>query len=321
MGTWILLIRSRIDFGGRGTKTGFMFESRFARIGLLWILMTGLVLAPKCQAQDFTRLTCTVSELPDGAYNLFVFEQYLVGPDGPIPETNTYQGPLVAITNRGANVPFQILIQNSNLSIYQASPVTPLDSVGETFTFYDGNVATNLYVALDPVFQTQPQSQSLFVGSNGSFTAQAWHCTGYQWQQDGTNLVEDGHFSGVTNSVLNITGVSTNDAGTYTVIAEHPSEPLASSDAVLAVFKPIELSFADAAPPGFVRILAGNADQSPFEAWRASNVDFYFSADLSLSFTNWVLCTNAVVLTNGVLRFDFSTAGMVSGFWRTVEQP
>jgi hypothetical protein len=159
------------------------------------------------------------------------------------------------------------------------------------------------------------------VGSNATFTAQAFHSTGYQWQMNGTNLSENGHFSGVTNSDLNITSVSADDAGTYTVIAEHPTDPITSADAVLAVFKPIRLSVPDSAPPGIMRILAGNADQSPFEATRASNVQFYFTTDLSLSLTNWVLCTNSILSTNGLLQCDFFTGGIVNGFWQLVEQP
>lgn len=298
-----------------------MFERRPARIGLLWLLIIGFALSPRCQAQDFARLLCDVSEAPDGTYNLFILELYVIDPMDPVPDTNAYQGPLLAITNCGTNVPFQILAQTTPRSIYLASPVSPLDSVGETFTFFDGNASTNLYVVLDPVFLTQPQSQSIFMGSNATFTAQAFHSTGYQWQMNGTNLIEDGHCSGVTNSTLKITSLSADDAGTYTVIAEHPTEPAASTNAVLAVFKPIQLGVTDNAPPGFVRIIASNADQSPFEVSRVSNVDFYFAADLGLSFTNWILCTNSVLLTNGVLQSDFATEGIVDGFWLVIERP
>jgi hypothetical protein len=90
---------------------------------------------------------------------------------------------------------------------------------------------------------------------------------------------------------------------------------------VLDVFKPIQLSVAQGAPPGILRILAGNTDQSPFEAWRATNVAFYFATDLTVASSNWVLCTNSVLLTNGMLQCDFATQGIVSGFWRLVEQP
>jgi hypothetical protein len=298
-----------------------MFELRSTRIGFLWILIFALGLTAKSRAQDITTLSCIVIEGSNGSYNLFVEETTVVGPMGPIPETNAYQGPLLSITNRGTNVPFQTVAQSSFLGIYEVSPSTPIDSIGETFTFFDGNIATNIYVPLGPVFLTQPQSQSLFVGSNGSFTAQAAHCTGYQWQMDGTNLIDDGHFSGVTNATLNLTSLSTNDAGTYTVIAENPSLSETSTNAILDVFKPILLAIPASAPPGVLRILAGNADQSPFEAPRVANVNFYFTTDLSVGSTNWVLCTNSILLTNGLLQCDFATDGIVSGFWRVVVQP
>ena len=90
---------------------------------------------------------------------------------------------------------------------------------------------------------------------------------------------------------------------------------------VLAVFKPIRLNVADSASPGMTRILAGNADQSPFEAARVSNVQFCFTTDLGAGFANWVLCTNSILLTNGQLQCDFFTGGIVNGFWQAVEQP
>ena len=298
-----------------------MLGLKFTRIGLWWIFIVGFALSPRCQAQSFTEISCTVSEVPDGSLNLFFFEHRLTGPLGPIPETNAYQGPPVAMTNRGTNLAFQTLVQNANIGIYEVSFTPSWDSLGETVTLFDGNVSTNLYFELNPAFLTQPQSQSLFVGANASFSARAIHSTGYQWQMNGTNLTEDGHFSGVTNSTLNITGVTLNDGGTYTVIAEHPANPELSSGAVLAMFKLIQLTVANTAPSGFVRILAGNADQSPFEASRASNVLFYHTTNLSLSFTNWSLCPNSILLTNGVLQCDFAIEGIGRGFWQVVEQP
>lgn len=300
-----------------------MSESLFTRIGFLWLLMIGLALSPRCQAQTTTTLSSVLSPLPNGSYNLFfIFTEQIIGPNGSSPpDTNAYQGPLLSVTNRGTNVPFQTVFSSPGESIYSFNFLPPLDSVGEAFTLSDSNASFNINIVLPPVFLTQPQSQSLFMGDNASFTAQAAHFTGYQWQQNGTNLLEDGHFSGVTNSTLNITSVTTADAGDYTVIAGHPAQPTTSTNAVLAVFKPIRLGFAPAAPPGFVRLLAGNADQSPFEAARLSNVDFYYAPDLNLSFTNWVLSTNSFLLTNGLLQIDFAANVNATGFWRVVERP
>jgi hypothetical protein len=298
-----------------------MFEVPFTRIRFLYLLLIALALSPRCQAQNMTILSSLLSPLPNGSYNLFIVAEQLIGPNGSYPLTNVYAGPLLSITNRGTNVPFQTVLSGPPLSIYTFNFLPPLDCVGETFTLFDGNASTNLNVVLAPVFLAEPQSQSLFVGDNASLTAQAAHFTGYQWQQNGTNLIEDGHFSGVTNSTLQIKNLSADDAGIYTVVAWHPTQPATSTNAVLAVFKPIQLSFARTAPPGFVRLIAGNADQSPFEAGRISKLDFYSTADLSLSFTNWVLSTNSVWLTNGVLQSDFAADGIAAGFWRVAERP
>jgi hypothetical protein len=50
-------------------------------------------------------------------------------------------------------------------------------------------------------------------------------------------------------------------------------------------------------------------------------VQLYFTTDLGVSFTNWILCTNSILFTNGLLQCDFSTGGIASGFWQIVEQP
>ena len=273
------------------------------------------------RAQTNTDLSVIIIGLTDGSCNLFVYETLVVDPSGPVPGTNSFQGALVAITNRGTNVPFQMVVQTPLLEIYAANFAPASNSLGETITLFDGNVSTNFSETLNPIFATQPQGQSLFVGRDGVFTAAALHCTGYQWQKDGTNLTNNLHVSGVTNATLYITNLTPDDAGAYTVIAEHPTDPVSSFPATLAVFKPILLSVGGDAPPGAVRILAGNADQSPFEAARVANVQLYFTTDLSLDVADWAMVTDAFYLTNGVLQCDLPSAGLSNGFWQVVEQP
>jgi Immunoglobulin I-set domain len=207
-------------------------------------------------------------------------------------------------------------------AVYQYTVTTPPESLAETLIFeYTNDVFVTNEFIVSPFFLIQPQSQSLFVGTNASFVAQAIHCTGYQWQKNGTNLMDDGHFFGTTNATLTVSNITLDDAGIYTVVAQHPSQPLTSTNAVLNVFKPIELSLTQGAPPGFERLLAGNADGSPFEASRLTNVNFYSTSDVSLSFSNWVLVSNSFGLTNGNLQADLPVAVGSNQFWRAVEQP
>ena len=71
----------------------------------------------------------------------------------------------------------------------------------------------------NPVIVLQPQNQSVLEGQTAEFTVEA---TGgeltYQWQRDGLDLTEDGRITGVTNSVLQIANVNSNDLGGYSVV-------------------------------------------------------------------------------------------------------
>jgi hypothetical protein len=149
--------------------------------------------------------------------------------------------------------------------------------------------------------------------------AGAWHTTGYQWQKDGSNLVEGLHFAGVTNATLTISNVGLADAGMYAVVAQHPTSP-ATNSAVLSVFKPIKLSLLQPAP-GSLRLLATNADGSAFEPERLTNVAFYSTSDPTFSISNWTLSTSPVVLTNGVLQIDITNAGAGGSSWIAIERP
>lgn len=142
-----------------------MVGAKSMRFVFLLLLAWALSPNPNAGAQEVTTVSAIVVENLDGSYNLFFYVTAVTGPQGPIPETNAFQGPILSITNRGTNVPFNIVVQTSLLQICLASPATPLQSVGETFSLFDGNVVTNIYVPLGPVFLTQPQSQSLFVAA------------------------------------------------------------------------------------------------------------------------------------------------------------
>lgn len=88
-----------------------------------------------------------------------------------------------------------------------------------------------LAVVLPPSVVQQPVSQTVFVGSNATFTVLA---TGtapltYQWCRNGSNI------GGAINPSLSLAGVTTNDSGNYTVILSNPYGSITSAVAVLRV--------------------------------------------------------------------------------------
>jgi uncharacterized lipoprotein YddW (UPF0748 family) len=66
--------------------------------------------------------------------------------------------------------------------------------------------------------EQQPQAQSACPGGTATFTVTATSCSGtpsYQWQKDGSNLSEAGHYAGVTTTTLTVSNADSNDVGQY----------------------------------------------------------------------------------------------------------
>ena len=90
-------------------------------------------------------------------------------------------------------------------------------------------------VTINPsiLITTQPESQIVNLGANATFTVVATSDTQplfYQWRKNGTNIAD------ATLTQYTITGVTTNDAASYTVVVSNGVDPSnTSSNAVLTV--------------------------------------------------------------------------------------
>ena len=93
---------------------------------------------------------------------------------------------------------------------------------------------------LPPVITVQPQSQTNNAGATVTFLVSATspNPMGYQWQKNGTNLVDGGNISGATTNTLTITGISDSDAASYSVIVSNSNGSVTSSNATLTVIDP-----------------------------------------------------------------------------------
>jgi hypothetical protein len=78
-------------------------------------------------------------------------------------------------------------------------------------------------LVLVPVVTTPPQSQTNRAGARAVFSVSATSSSPieYQWQRNGTNLVDGGNLSGVTTDTLNINNISDTDAGSYAVVVSN----------------------------------------------------------------------------------------------------
>jgi hypothetical protein len=286
----------------------------------LWMLLGVLfVVLQRQSAFGTTTITLTTSAQLPNNYNVSLLVSVytnLSGDDGFY-----LTSPLVSVTNGECNVPFQPIQTNGLFKIYSFGVSPPVDALSGTFTLTWTNYTTNFSIAYLPIFPVEPQSQSVLVGGKVCLTAQAIHTTGYQWQRGGTNLVENGHFAGVTNSMLTITNVQSEDAGDYIVIANHPTNSTSSFDAYLSVFKPIQLGLVKSTVDGGYQLLVNNQNGDPVDDDEVSHFVIYTTADLSLPISNWDVASATGVLTNGIYEVVFSDDGSLTKFWEVGQQP
>jgi Immunoglobulin I-set domain/Beta-propeller repeat len=100
-----------------------------------------------------------------------------------------------------------------------------------------------------PEIITQPTNQDLGAGSTATFNVTATGTTplSFQWQFNGTNLMNGTNISGAssfgiaTNSTLTINNAQTNNSGTYTVVVTNGTGMVTSSNAVLTVTNALPL--------------------------------------------------------------------------------
>ena len=144
-----------------------------------------------------------------------------------------------------------------------ANPVSGL-TVGSDGHFYgttsasgNGTFGTVFRLSLTPVITVQPQSQTNNAGATVTFlvSATGLNPMAYQWQKNGTNLVNGGNISGATTSTLTITSISDSDAASYAVIINSYSS-VTTSNATLTVIDPPVIT---AQPTNLLVLLGTNA--------------------------------------------------------------
>ncbi len=120
----------------------------------------------------------------------------------------------------------------TNVSVTNAGNYTVV--ITSPYGSVTSQIAT-LTVVLPPTVTSQPVSQTKLAGSTVSFnvTAGGTGPFSYQWQFDGTNLLQSG-----TNSALVLPDVSTNNAGNYIVVITNSYGSVTSQVATLTVALP-----------------------------------------------------------------------------------
>jgi xanthomonalisin len=169
---------------------------------------------------------------------------------------------------------------------------------------------TNLISALaspPPVFTSQPIGRNVTNGANVTLTAAAASLTplAYFWQFNGTNLSAGGNISGTATNTLSITGATTNNSGSYQLVASNSTGLVISRPAVLNVgFAPA----VSVAPASLTLLARSNAvftatpgGSSPFGfQWKKNGTNF---AGVGITGTNSSMLTLAGVTTNSTANY------------------
>ncbi len=110
-------------------------------------------------------------------------------------------------------------------------------TLGADGNFYGTTTNTVFRLTLGPAITVQPQNSSAYAGATATFSASASGSGTliFQWQKDGTNLIDGGSVSGSATTNLTITPVIDSDAGTYTVIVTDADGSTLSAAATLTV--------------------------------------------------------------------------------------
>ena len=87
-----------------------------------------------------------------------------------------------------------------------------------------------------PYLISGAEAQTVLVGATATFSVEAaGDALAFQWQENGTNLMDGGNISGSATPTLTLTSVTVTNVGTYSVIVSNALDVLSSPSAVLTV--------------------------------------------------------------------------------------
>jgi len=161
--------------------------------------------------------------------------------------------------------------------------------------------------AVAPTFTQSPASQSVTAGSTATFTVVVTGAANptYQWRRNGVALSNSAKISGATTSSLVLTGVTTDQAGNYTVVANNNGATAESEPGVLTVNTvPVitgELSSSTANPGESITFsVEATGSPAPSYLWYKDNVTLSDGAGISGATTRTLTLTNLTLGSSGV---------------------
>jgi hypothetical protein len=164
-----------------------------------------------------------------------------------------------------------------------------------------GAVSADAYLAVltPPTLNSQPQNATVKLGANATFNVNFAGTApiSFQWSKDSQPLADGGSVSGSGSNVLTLAGVTTNDAGNYSVALANTAGSTNSFSASLTIIVPPSILTAPAPvavtignPAGFTVTADGTAPLV-FQ-WRKNGVNIPGATSAALAFAS-VTATNA----------------------------
>ena len=169
-----------------------------------------------------------------------------------------------------------------------------------------------LSIGCPPQITAQPASQAVVGGANVLFNVAVSGARpfSYQWQRNGTNLVDGGNVSGATNRTLTLANVSLADAATYSVIVSNALGSVTSAAAHLTVVY----------PPVFLSAVRSNCTLSL--TWSAAVGQKYrLQYKPTLASTNWSYLGSSITATGNVVTASDNLCTNAQKFYRVVLFP
>ena len=184
---------------------------------------------------------------------------------------------------------------------------------GSTYGVGGSSGFGTVFVLLFPPFITlQPQSQTNNAGANVTFSVNATSLSSqsYQWQKNGTNLIDGGNVYGSTSNMLTITNISDGDAATYSVVVNNADfgvtniVTLTVIDAPIITTQPTNLMVLPATNVAFGTSLSGSFSFFHYQ-WQFNNTNI-------LNATN-AIYTIASVATNNAGNYSLIVTNAAGG--------
>jgi len=147
---------------------------------------------------------------------------------------------------------------------------------------------------------TQPQSQSVAVGSNATFTVTASGATplSYQWRFNGTAI------PGATNTILTLANAQPSNAGSYSVVVSNVAGTVTSASALLTVSQPT--------PPRIDLIVLTSGGQIQLQI---SGAPGHYAIEGASNLMDWAELTN-LLSTNTTFQYLDSETHLIQRLYR-----